>query len=148
MVNARAGPLLHTVRLQLLGLILNKSRGVRCRIASSDGLLNCARVAVSHKASSRRGGVGVLVVGSCGVLGVGLARRGVVYVGRCDRLHRGWDDHARLNNSLRVNIVRGEPVESNRQKVSQVSTPKKPLSALKTETARPANTIQVLGVPA
>lgn len=112
MANAWAGPLLHSVRLQLLGLILNKSRGVRCRIASGDGLLNCARVAVSHKPSSRRGGVGVLVVGSSGVLSVGLARRGVVYVGRRDRLHGGWDDHARLNDSLRVNIVRGEPIWS------------------------------------
>lgn len=112
MANAWAGPLLHTVGLQLLGLILNKSRGVCCRIASCDGLLKGVCVAVSHKASSRRSGVGVLVVGSCGILGVGLACGGVVYVGRRDGLHGGWDDHARLNNRLRVNIVRGEPIRS------------------------------------
>lgn len=105
-VDARAGPLLHAVRLQLLGLILNKSGGGCCWIARCEGRLDCAWVAVSHKPSSGRGGVGVLVVGSCGVLGIGLACSGVVYVGRRDRLHRGRDDHAGLNDCLRINIVR------------------------------------------
>lgn len=99
---------LHAVGLQLLGLVLHKGGGGRCRGAGGDGGLHCARVAVSHKARSGRGSVGVLVVGSCGVLGVGLAGGGVVNVGRCDGLHGGGDHHAGLNDSLGVNIVRRE----------------------------------------
>ena len=112
MAKARAGPLLHAVGLQLLGLVLHESGGGRRRVAGGDGRLDCARVAVSHKAGSGGGSVGVLIVGSSGVLGIGLAGGGVVDVGRCDGLHRGRDHHAGLDDSLGVNIVRRESVEA------------------------------------
>lgn len=112
MAAERAGPSLHAVRLQLLGLVLHEGGGGRRGVAGGDGGLHRARVAVSHKAGGGRGSVGVLVVGSCGVLGIGLAGGGVVDVGRRDGLHRGRDHHAGLNDSLGVNIVRRESVEA------------------------------------
>lgn len=109
---ARAGRSLHAVRLQLLGLVLHEGGGGRRRVAGGEGGLDRARVAVSHKAGGGGGSVGVLVVGSCGVLGIGLAGGGVVDVGRRDGLHGGRDHHAGLNDSLGVNIVRRESVEA------------------------------------
>lgn len=108
----RAGPSLHAVRLQLLGLVLHEGGGGGRGGAGGDGGLHCTRVAVPYKPGGRGGSVGVLVVGSGGVLGIGLAGGGVVDVGRGDGLHRGGDHHAGLDDSLGVNIVRREPVEA------------------------------------
>lgn len=72
--------------------------------------MNGTCVAVSHEASSRRSSIWILVVGTCGELCVGLARCCVVYVWRCDGLHRSWDDNARLDNRLRVDKMVGQPV--------------------------------------
>lgn len=108
----RAAPSLHAVGLQLLGLVLHEGGGGGRGGAGGDGGLHCTRVAVPHKPGGRGGSVGVLVVGSGGVLGIGLAGGGVVDVGRGDGLHGGGDHHAGLDDSLGVNIVRREPVEA------------------------------------
>lgn len=105
------GPSLHAVGLQLLGLVLHEGGGGRRGRAGGERRLHRARVAVAHEAGGGRGGVGVLVVGSRGVLGIGLAGGRVVDVGRRDGLHGGRDHHAGLDDCLGVNIVRRESVD-------------------------------------
>lgn len=108
----QTGPSLHAVGLQLLGLVLHKGGGGSRRVAGGDGRLDRARVAISYEPGGGGGSVGVLIVGSCGVLGIGLAGGGVVDVGRCDGLHRGRDHHAGLDDRLGVNVVRRESGEA------------------------------------
>lgn len=112
---------MHTVCLQLLGLVLAKSCGGcggRPWCCCGDGLLH--RVAVAPRChvaggGSGRSGVGVLLIGGRGGRVLGVRSSGVVDVGRsgssgCCGLHVG-NYHSGLHKSLWIDIVSWDPVE-------------------------------------